>query len=94
MADSDNSRAASVSTRRVNAVKVAREPETPTQVGAGDAVAISEELAAELRSRGIKGFKKGGTVRRTGIYKLHKGEQVIPAGKARMARAAKKARKA
>lgn len=27
------------------------------------------------------GFKKGGTVKKTGIYRLHKGEKVIPAKK-------------
>lgn len=27
------------------------------------------------------GFKKGGTVKKTAIYKLHKGETVIPAKK-------------
>jgi hypothetical protein len=30
---------------------------------------------------GGKSFKKGGTVKKTGVYKLHKGEKVIPAKK-------------
>src|ERR1700676_882007 len=30
----------------------------------------------------IGSFKKGGTVPETGMYKLHKGEEVIPAGRA------------
>jgi hypothetical protein len=29
----------------------------------------------------VPGFKKGGKVKKTGIYKLHKGERVIPASK-------------
>jgi hypothetical protein len=33
-------------------------------------------------SQGVRGsFKKGGRVKRTGIYKLHKGEKVTPATK-------------
>lgn len=38
----------------------------------------SEELRRELRAKGIQGFKRGGRVHRTGIYKLHRGERVIP----------------
>ena len=30
-------------------------------------------------------FKKGGTVKKTGVYKLHKGEEVVPAKKKEMA---------
>ena len=29
--------------------------------------------------RGLQGFKKGGKVKKTGVYKLHKGEKVITA---------------
>lgn len=31
----------------------------------------------------LQSFKRGGTVPRTGTYKLHKGERVIPARKGR-----------
>jgi hypothetical protein len=31
-------------------------------------------------------FKRGGDVKRTGVYKLHKGERVIPAGRSRRGR--------
>jgi hypothetical protein len=36
---------------------------------------------AGLKALGIPGFKKGGKVKKTGIYKLHKGETVVPAHK-------------
>ena len=29
--------------------------------------------------RGLQGFKKGGKVKKTGVYKLHKGEKVVTA---------------
>jgi hypothetical protein len=34
----------------------------------------------------VPGFKRGGDVKRTGVYKLHKGERVIPAGRSRRGR--------
>jgi hypothetical protein len=34
----------------------------------------------------VPGFKRGGTVRRTGVYELHKGERVTPAGRSRRRR--------
>ena len=40
------------------------------------------EARSELQSIDrdpFKGFRKGGRVHRTGIYRLHKGERVIPA---------------
>jgi hypothetical protein len=40
----------------------------------------SNKIRDALEDAGIKGFKKGGVVRRTGIYQLHKGERVVPAG--------------
>lgn len=39
----------------------------------------TSRLRKELSNRGLKGFKRGGRVHRTGIYKLHRGERVIPA---------------
>lgn len=36
--------------------------------------------------RDVPGFKRGGRVKRTGIYKLHAGERVIPARSKRRGR--------
>lgn len=33
----------------------------------------------------IKSMKKGGVIEKTGVYRLHKGERVVPAGKTRHA---------
>ena len=44
---------------------------------------ITDDLRKELERKGLRGFKRGGRVRRTGIYKLHAGEKVIPARKRR-----------
>lgn len=38
-------------------------------------------LEVGLHAAHVPGFKKGGKVHKTGIYKLHKGETVIPTGK-------------
>jgi len=46
---------------------------------------ITNKLRKELEEKGIKGFKRGGRVPRTGVYKLHRGELVVPKGKARLA---------
>jgi hypothetical protein len=52
---------------------------------------VKEQLERRKRLAGITGggedsmlgsFKKGGTVPKTGVYKLHKGEKVIPAAPA------------
>jgi hypothetical protein len=43
-------------------------------------------IRKELREKVHPGFKNGGTVRRTGIYKLHKGEKVLTAKQARSAK--------
>lgn len=42
-----------------------------------------EQLGAspEQASAYTQSFKKGGPVKKTGIYKLHRGERVIPAKK-------------
>ena len=44
-----------------------------------DDYATTSRLRRELREKGIQGFRRGGRVHRTGIYKLHRGERVIPA---------------
>lgn len=43
-----------------------------------------------LVARNISSYKRGGTIPRTGIYRLHAGEHVIPAGLARRYREAKR----
>jgi len=47
---------------------------------------ITQDLRRELLQKGLKGFNRGGTVPKTGIYKLHKDEEVIPAGQAKKSR--------
>jgi len=49
------------------------------QLRPSKADSITKSLRRELMQKGLKGFKKGGPVTRTGIYKLHKGEHVVPA---------------
>lgn len=44
---------------------------------------VTDQLRKELRDKGLKGFKKGGKVKKTGVYKLHAGEKVVPAHKAK-----------
>ena len=46
----------------------------------------TNRLRKELSNRGLKGFKRGGRVHRTGIYKLHRGERVVPARSKRRSR--------
>jgi hypothetical protein len=51
---------------------------------AGAALSYGESAAGDVAglSKGVQGsFKKGGKVKRTGVYKLHKGERVSPATK-------------
>jgi hypothetical protein len=40
---------------------------------------------ARMKRELLGSFKKGGHVKKTGIYKLHKGEEVVPAKKKEMA---------
>lgn len=52
--------------------------------GQGDAEAKGEPDAAkleQLKTQGTMSFKDGGTVPRTGLALVHKGEVVIPAGR-------------
>jgi hypothetical protein len=46
------------------------QPENPTLGGPG----------MQLNPPILGGFKKGGKVKKTGLYRLHKGERVIKAG--------------
>lgn len=43
-------------------------------------------LDAVGRGRPVASFKKGGTAKKTGLYKLHKGERVTPKKSKRMSR--------
>lgn len=52
----------------------------------------SEDLRRELSAKGLKGFKKGGKVNKTGPAKLHKGERVLTASQAKKLSPAKLAR--
>ena len=64
----------------MNAMQISREFGWDSRGSGPDyAESVSNDLAAELKRKGIRGFKRGGRVRRTGIYKLHRGEHVIPA---------------
>ena len=38
---------------------------------------LSGQLRQQLREAGLKGFKRGGKVQKTGVAKVHKGERVI-----------------
>jgi hypothetical protein len=43
---------------------------------------ITRRLREELAAKGLKGFKKGGKVKKTGLAKVHKGERVLTAKQA------------
>jgi len=58
--------------------KIAREKKLRTQLTGGTQPPyVPNHLP--LSKNKIKSMKKGGKVHRTGIYKLHKGETVVPA---------------
>jgi hypothetical protein len=44
---------------------------------------ISQSLRKELEDKGLKGFKRGGKVKKTGTAKLHKGERVLTKAQAK-----------
>ena len=44
---------------------------------------LSDQLRQELALKGLKGFKRGGKVKKTGPAKLHKGERVLTAKQAK-----------
>ena len=78
----DDEGAADSGTALVNASRLTREMRKegmrPSRFNFSDAMRITNRLRDELGRAGIKGFKRGGRVHRTGIYKLHRGERVIP----------------
>jgi hypothetical protein len=53
-------------------------PPPPASGGGGRKSSLA---GGALKALKIPGFKKGGKVKKTGIYKLHKGETVVPAHK-------------
>jgi hypothetical protein len=48
-----------------------------------DAHDISKALRGELEAKGLKGFRRGGKVKKTGVAKVHKGERVLTAKQAK-----------
>lgn len=81
MADDDRI-PASVATSRMNAAKIAREGGTK---GILNDLDITRRLRQELSDKGLRGFKKGGKVQKTGKAKVHKGEYVVKASAAKKA---------
>ena len=43
---------------------------------------ITRRLREELESKGLKGFKRGGKVKQTGVAKVHRGERIVSAAQA------------
>ena len=84
MADDDNARPASRWQRSLNTRQILGEMRAQgRRIPDNDAHAASRDLARRMDEIGIPGFKRGGRVHRTGIYRLHRGERVIPARKTR-----------
>ncbi|HSR75960.1 MAG TPA: hypothetical protein VLN57_05180 [Xanthobacteraceae bacterium] len=48
-----------------------------------EALRVTKDLRQELREKGLKGFKRGGTVKTTGVAQVHKGERVLTAKQAK-----------
>jgi hypothetical protein len=44
---------------------------------------VTDRLREELAAKGLKGFKRGGKVKKTGVAKVHKGERVLSAKQAK-----------
>jgi hypothetical protein len=68
---------------------VAPDPEAPIKNLMANAPKVGGQIGdnARMKQQLLDGtFKKGGHVKKTGIYKLHKGEDVIPAKKKAMAK--------
>ena len=82
MAEPGSRKPASDVTEAENLARIAREGSAIGSRG----INISGRLRQELEQKGLKGFKKGGRVRKTGVYKLHKGEKITPARKAAAAK--------
>lgn len=76
MAEQGSRTKADALTAMENQWRILQEPEAKG-MDAGDALKASEAFRKEMRERGLKGFKKGGKVAKTGKAKVHKGEYVI-----------------
>jgi hypothetical protein len=49
-----------------------------------DEIQAAVKFRQEIRSKpGLEGFKRGGRVKKTGVYKLHRGERVVKAATAK-----------
>lgn len=61
-----------------------RDPEAPIKNLIKNAPKVGGQLGEnkKLRDELLGNYKKGGHVKKTGIYRLHKGEEVIPKKKA------------
>ncbi len=63
-----------------NALAIAREDGSK---GSANAQNVTRALRQELADKGLKGFKRGGKVKKTGVAKVHKGERVLTAKQAK-----------
>jgi hypothetical protein len=80
MAEPGSRRSASIGTAYENLLKLQRERgEKESDPFEGSPASITRKLRDELSDKGLKGFKRGGKVKKTGVYKLHKGEKVVTA---------------
>jgi hypothetical protein len=66
---------------------IPRDPQAPIKSLMANAPKVGGQMGenARMKRELLGSFKKGGTVKKTGIYKLHKGEEVVPAKKKEMA---------
>ncbi len=80
MAERGSRMPADESTATANAIRILNEGKPGTIGGAIDA---TRALRQELEKKGLKGFKRGGKVKKTGVAKVHKGERVLTAKQAK-----------
>ena len=60
-----------------------QQSKTRKMIGAGLSGAADADVPQADLNWGIRSFKKGGKVRKTGLAKVHKGERVLTKGQAR-----------
>ena len=65
-----------------NLQRLQRQGDIPRR-GFGQAAETTDALREELRDKGLPGFKRGGRVHRTGLYKVHAGERIVSRGRRR-----------
>jgi hypothetical protein len=74
MAERGSRTPASSRTAGENIARLSHEPDTPFM----DAMErITTKLRKELEDKGLRGFKRGGRVKKTGVAKVHRGERVL-----------------